>query len=137
MASINFVQRLVLSISLVILVTGAAMVGLSMLSAVNERKKDIGLLRSLGYGKRQVFLIFCFEAAFIGLIAGLIGYLSGFGASFKALDILTLSDGAKPVFALAHLLLTCGLVGLVAVLAALYPAWKGSTVEPSQALVSL
>jgi putative ABC transport system permease protein len=137
MASIDFVQRLVLSISIVLLITAAAMVGLSMLSAVNERKKDIGLLRSLGYGKAQVFLIFCIEAGLIGMIAGLIGYLGGFAASFKALDILTLSDGATPVFAISHLILTCGVISLVAVLAALYPAWKGSAVEPSQALVAL
>jgi len=137
MASINFVHRLVLSISIVILITAATMVGLSMLSAVNERKKDIGLLRSLGYGKSQVFLIFCLEAGFLGIAAGFAGYLSSFAASFKALDILTLGDGATPVFSISHLLLTCGIVGLVAVLAALYPAWRGSTVEPSQALVAL
>lgn len=137
MTSINFVQRLVLIISIILLITAAAMVGLSMLSAVNERKKDIGLLRSLGYGKAQVFLIFCIEAGFIGMIAGLVGYISGFAASFKVLDILTLGDGATPVFAISHLALTCGVISLVAVSAALYPAWKGSSVEPSQALVAL
>ncbi len=136
MASINFVQRLVLSISIVILITAAAMVGLSMLSAVNERKKDIGLLRSMGYGKKQVFLIFCLEAAFLGIVAGFVGYIGGFATSYKALDLLTFSDGLNPVFHVDHLLLSCGLGTLVAVLAALYPAWKGSAIEPSQALIA-
>ncbi len=98
MASVHFVQKLALSVSLVILVTAAAMIGLSMLSAVNERKKDIGILRSLGYGKSQVFPIFCLEAGFIGALAGFIGYVGGFGASFKALDYLALAEGAVSCF---------------------------------------
>jgi putative ABC transport system permease protein len=137
MASVRFVQKLAFSISLVILVTATSMVGLSMLSAVNERKKDIGILRSLGYGKPQIFIIFCMEAGFIGVLSGLAGYLGGFGASFKALEFLSLSDGVSPVFSVPHLLLACVAFGLITVVAALYPAWKGAGVDPSTALVAL
>lgn len=137
MASIHFVQNLALSISVVILVTAAAMVGLSMLSAVNERKKDIGILRSLGYGKPQIFLIFCLEAGVIGMLSGIVGYLSGFGASFKVLELLHIAEGGTPVFSMMHLLLAAGIFSLVTVFAAVYPAWKGAGVEPSAALVAL
>lgn len=137
MASIHFVQHLALSISVVILVTAAAMVGLSMLSAVNERRKDIGILRSLGYGKPQIFLIFCLEAGLIGAISGVVGYLGGFGASFKILAFLAMAEGGSPVFSPTHLLLAGSLFSLVTVLAAVYPAWKGAGVDPSTALVSL
>jgi putative ABC transport system permease protein len=137
MASIHFVQHLALSISLVILVIAAAMVGLSMLSAVNERKKDIGILRSLGFAKAQIFLIFCFEAGLIGAAAGLSGYLSGFAASFQILPLLAIVDGPPPSFSLTHLLLAGVVFGTVAVLAAVYPAAKGAAVEPSTALVAL
>lgn len=137
MESINFVQQLALSISIVILVTAAAMIGLSMLSAVNERKKDIGILRSLGYAKSHVFTIFCLEAALIGLAAGVCGYLAGYGASFKALDILQLSENFQPIFSASQLVGSALLFGCVALLAALYPAWKGAVTEPSQALVSI
>ena len=137
MESINFVQQLALSISIVILVTAAAMIGLSMLSAVNERKKDIGILRSLGYAKFHVFTIFCLEAALIGLAAGVCGYLAGYGASFKALDILQFSDNFQPVFSAGQLIGSALLFACVALFAALYPAWKGAVTEPSQALVSI
>lgn len=137
MASVHFVQKLALSISVVILVTAAAMVGLSMLSAVNERRKDIGILRSLGYGRPQIFVIFCLEAGLIGAIAGVIGYLSGFGASFRVLEFLSMAEGATPVFSAAHLLLAGTTFSLVTVAAAVYPAWKGAGVEPSTALVAL
>ena len=113
------------------------MIGLSMLSAVNERKKDIGILRSLGYGKSQVFTIFCLEAGFIGALAGFIGYVGGFGASFKALDYLALAEGAVPVFSVGHLVLASGVFALITVVAAVYPAWKGASVDPTTALVAL
>jgi len=137
MESVHFVQNLALFVSIVILVTAAAMVALSMLSAVNERKKDIGILRSLGYAKLQVFLIFCVEAGMIGLLSGGAGYLAGYGASFKALELLALTEGFRPVFSVGQMLLTSAVFGGVAVAAALYPAWKGSVIEPSEALVSL
>lgn len=137
MASVHFVQKLALSISVVILVTAAAMVGLSMLSAVNERRKDIGILRSLGYGKPQIFVIFCLEAGLIGAIAGVVGYLSGFGASFKVLEFLAMAEGASPSFSAAHLLYAGCAFALVTIVAAVYPAWKGAGVDPSTALVAL
>lgn len=137
MASIHFVQKLALSISLVILVTASAMVGLSMLSAVNERKKDIGILRSLGYGKGNIFFIICLEAGLIGVLSGTFGYLAGYLASFKVLDLLFLADGATPSFSFAHLIFAGTVFGLVTVLASLYPSWKGAGIEPSAAFVAL
>lgn len=137
MVSVHFVQKLALSISVVILITASAMIGLSMLSAVNERKKDIGILRSLGYSKSRVFMIFCMEAGLIGALAGLVGYLTGFSASIKALEFLSLADGIRPLFSVSQLIVTVAAFGLIAILSALYPAWKGAATEPSTALTAL
>jgi putative ABC transport system permease protein len=137
MESVHFVRNLALFISIVILITAAAMVALSMLSAVNERKKDIGILRSLGYAKLQVFTIFCVEAGLIGMISGVVGYLAGYGVSFKTLAMLGLAGDFEPVFSVIGLLATSLVFGGVTVLAALYPAWKGAVIEPSEALISL
>lgn len=137
MASVRFVQKLALSISLVILVTAAAMVGLSMLSAVNERKKDIGILRSLGYSKSGIFMIFCLEAGLIGAVAGLGGCLAGYAISFKVLEFLTMVEGATPVFSVTQLLVASSAFSIITVVAALYPAWKGAGVDPSTSLVAL
>lgn len=137
MASVHFVQKLAFSISLVILVTASAMVGLSMLSAVNERKKDIGILRSLGYSKIRIFFIFCLEAGLIGLLAGCIGYVVGFGAGYKALDFLSIAGGAKPGFSVLQLFLVCIVFSMISIISAVYPAWKGAGIEPSNALAAL
>ncbi len=137
MFSITFVQRLALILSLVILVTACSMVGLSMLSAVNERKKEIGILRSLGYSKANIFSIFSFEALFLGLSAGVLGYVSGFLLSFPILDLLGIPDEGRLVFSWAAFALACLLIAAVSVLSAALPAYKASRVEPSEALVTL
>jgi putative ABC transport system permease protein len=136
MYTIGFVQNLTLTVSLVILLTACAMVGVSMLQAVAERKKDIGILRSLGYSKPRVFVIFAAEAVAIGMLAGLIGYAGGFMASRKVLDALDMADTTVAFDPLA-LVAACGLFAAVSGLAAAYPAWKASSVDPAEALVSL
>ena len=137
MFSITFVQKLALVLSLVILVTACAMVGLSMLSAVNERKKEIGILRSLGYSKGDVFGVFSFEALFLGLAAGVVGYVAGWALSFPVLSALDIAEGSGLAFGWGAFVLACLAVAGVSVLSAAFPAWKASRVEPSEALVTL
>lgn len=137
MYSVHFVKKLILSVSLVILLTGCSMVGISMLSAVNERKKEIGILRSLGFSRRAVFSIFCAEAASVGLLAGLIGYASGYAVSFRILAVLDMAEGATLAFEPLHLGATALVLALLTSLASLFPAWKAAAIEPSEALVTL
>ena len=137
MYSVRFVKKLILSVSLVILLTGCSMVGISMLSAVNERKKEIGILRSLGFSRRSVFAIFCSEAASIGLLAGLMGYLAGYAVSFRILAVLDMAEGATLSFEPLHLAATALVLALLTSLASLVPAWKAAAIEPSEALVTL
>lgn len=137
MYSIHFVQHLVLAVSVVILLTGSCMVGLSMLSAVNERRREIGILRSLGYSKPQVFGVFCVEALLLGLVAGVLGYVLGWAASFRVLHALDVAEAGGVAFEPLYLAVTCFLVALVTLLAAAFPAWKASRVHPTEALVAL
>jgi len=137
MYSVHFVKKLILSVSLVILLTGCSMVGISMLSAVNERKKEIGILRSLGFSRRAVFSIFCAEAASVGLLAGLSGYVAGFLVSFRILAVLDMAEGASLAFEPLHLVATAAVLALLTSLASLFPAWKAAAIEPSEALVTL
>jgi len=135
--SVHFVKKLILSVSLVILLTGCSMVGISMLSAVNERKKEIGILRSLGFSRRSVFAIFCAEAAVVGLLAGVAGYVAGYFVSFRILAVLEVEGGGPLPFEPLHLVATALVLALLTSLASLFPAWKAASVEPSEALVTL
>ncbi|WFS62744.1 FtsX-like permease family protein [Pseudodesulfovibrio thermohalotolerans] len=137
MYSVTFVKDLAMIVSLVILLTASAMVGVSMLSAVNERKKEIGILRSLGYARGQVFAIFCVEAFFIGVLAGAAGYVAGYAVSFRILDVLDVAADADIAFDWLRYGGVCAVMAGLSVTAALIPAWKAAKVEPSEALLSL
>ncbi|THB67138.1 MAG: ABC transporter permease, partial [Desulfovibrio sp.] len=137
MHSVEFVKQLALIVSLVILLTASAMVGVSMLSAVNERKREIGILRSLGYSRPRVFAVFCVEAFVIGVLAGAVGYVAGYAVSFRILEALDVAAEAGMAFRWLHYVLVCSAIAALAVAAALIPAWKASRVKPSQALISL
>ena len=137
MYSVRFVERLAMTVSLVLLLTACCMVGLSMLSSVSERKKEIGVLRSLGFSRGHVFGVFFLEALFIGLVAGAVGYLAGFGASFKALSLLEIAGDAEIAFHPWFFAAATGGAMLIAGVSAALPALKAARIEPSEALVSL
>lgn len=137
MYAVHFAQNLAFYVSLVILVTACAMVIMSMLSAVNERRREIGIMRAVGFSRTSVFTVFVTEAMGIGLLAGCAGYAAGFGLARYVLDQLHLDEAAVLHADLTQFLATVGTVSLASMLAAAFPAWKASLVEPAEALVAL
>lgn len=137
MYAVHFAQNLAFYVSLVILVTACAMIVMSMLSAVNERKKEIGIMRAVGFSRRNVFVVFVTEALGIGLASGLAGYFAGYSLAGYVLDKLHLTDNAVVRLDFGILAGVVALVSLATALAASFPAWKASRVEPADALVAL
>ncbi len=136
MSATRFVNRMAWSVSGVILLTACFMIGLSIFSAVNERKTEIGLLRSLGFPTRSIFSIFCLEALFMGLCAGIAGYLGGYFASQKIIEALELGK-ADILFAPENFVLTFCAVAALSLLSAAIPSLRATRVDPSKTLVSL
>ena len=65
----------------------------SMMKSINERVREIGTLRSFGFRKMDIVLLFSFEGLFLGVLscmggilvsASLAFFLSHIGLSFKA-----------------------------------------------------
>lgn len=137
MATVSFVKRMGMGVSLVILLTASFMIGLSIFSAVSERKKEIGLLRALGFSRGAVFGVFCLEAMIVGAGAALVGYVGGFGVGQRLLTVLDAAQGATMTFAPSHFALTVAGVLVLSLVASAFPAYKATRVEPSHALVML
>lgn len=115
----------------------------TMVTSVLERTREIGLWKSIGATDGQVRLIFTIEAALIGLLGGLIGLglavIATFPGEVIAAEIIreqATFPVSGPIFRLPLWLMVTGpLVALmVAVVAALYPAWRASRVDPVKAL---
>lgn len=116
----------------------------TMLMAVLERTREIGVMKAVGARNRHVQMIFLFEGALIGLVGGLIGLLAGWAVSFPAdawvrALIQERMEHVKleaSLFVWPAWLVLSGpfFAGLVTTLAAVYPARRAARVNPITAL---
>lgn len=87
--ALTLVKAILISIAAISLVVGAIGIMNSMYTAVMERTKEIGIMKSMGATNKQILYLFLVEAALIGLFGGIIGVFLGnlisFGISGMAL----------------------------------------------------
>ncbi|HEY5513437.1 MAG TPA: ABC transporter permease [Geomonas sp.] len=71
------VKLLMIMVTAVVLISAGSSVTGTMSTTVLERSKEIGLMKAMGGTRWEVMLIFCGEAALLGVLGGLAGYLLG------------------------------------------------------------
>ncbi len=115
-----------LALFVLILVVCGLFLGEASLAGVRARRREIGVLRALGWGRRQVFVLVLGEVAVLGLIAG----LAGSAAS------VALIEGLKLSLPLWRAALVLPVAVVLATLSGLIPAWLAARAEPTDALAS-
>lgn len=119
----------------------------TMLMAVLERTREIGMLRSVGMHKRKVFLMIMMETVFLGAIGGPLGILFGFSTISwlhdRGLDMSMYADaleqyGAEVIFypsmTIAEYVSLMLVVLSTAFIGAIYPAIKAISLNPLEAI---
>ena len=130
MKNLGFLQYATLAIALITLIGAAIGLMNIMLVAVNERTKEIGLIKSLGGKSSEIRAQFLWESILISLMGAMVGILSG--VLFGNIVALLLKTGfVVPWLWVLIGVLVCTLVGL---LAGLYPAYKAAKLDPIVAL---
>jgi putative ABC transport system permease protein len=128
--NLGFLEKGIIGVALITLI--ASSIGLMniMLVAVNERTKEIGLLKALGATKSDIRRQFLFESLLISLMGAIWGILVGliFG---NLLAMLMKSEIVLLWGWIIGGILICSIVGLIA---GLYPAVKASKLDPIVAL---
>jgi len=113
------------------LLVGAVGIFTIMTIGVSERTGEVGLLRALGAGKRQILVLFLVEAIVLSGFGGLAGLLVGLViAGLLDVAVPALPVSYSPEFILAAELLAV----LVGLLAGMLPAARAARLEPVQAL---
>jgi putative ABC transport system permease protein len=121
-------------ISVMAILVGGVGVLNTMLMAVFERTREIGVLRSLGWGRSAILGMILRESLLLGLLGGLAGIGIAFGLIGLASKAPLVGDmfGANwsfDIFARAiGIALALGLLG------GLYPAFRATRLEPVEAL---
>lgn len=119
----------------------------AMLMAVLERKRELGMLLSVGMNKRKVFTMIVAETIFIGLLGGPIGTLLSFLSieyfKAKGIDLSLWAQGLEslgidtmiyPELLTSFYLSVPILVVITTLVSAIYPAIKALSLNPSQAV---
>jgi putative ABC transport system permease protein len=124
------------AIVLISLVIGALAVINTISISVIERRRELGVLRAIGFTKGQIARFILTEGGIIGLIGGLIGALAGLFIAYLMLEA-SVADTGYPLQLVVpmKLILMTGFAGVfVSLLATLYPAWQASSVNIVQAV---
>jgi putative ABC transport system permease protein len=108
---------------------------------INERRREIGILRAMGGTKRFIFKLFFTEALALAAIGGVIGIFASFILiySFQNLIALTLQiPFLWPTIGetLSEAGLALSIVISIGAIASLYPATTNSRLEPYEAIRS-
>ena len=70
---VDIITIVLVSFSSISLIVSSVMIGIITYISVLERKKEIGILRSMGISKRDIQLLFIMENIILGFISGIIG----------------------------------------------------------------
>ncbi len=115
------------------LVVGAIGIITIMVTSVQERRAEIGLMRALGATQRQVMWLFLGEATLLAMVGGGVGILvSGLALGGLALALPSLPIQLDPFYLLLALILSA-LVGLIS---GVLPARRAAKLNPVLALQS-
>jgi len=119
------------------LFVGAFLIFNAFSMTVVERTREYGLLRTIGMTRAQVTRQVLWEAALLGLVGSVLG--AGLGVlmarGLTRLMETLLNQSLTSISVSGDIVLTALLIGLiVAVLAALIPAWQAGRISPLEAL---
>lgn len=124
--TMTLVERTLLALSALVVAVGLAGLMATMLAGLNERRRELAILRALGAGPGDIFLMLIVE----GLLVTTIGALLGTGLLFTAVPLL--APLAQTEFGLhlsARMLSTNEIILLLSIvltglLASLIPGWR-------------
>ena len=105
-----------------------------MLVAVTERTREIGIRKALGATQRDIRRQFLAESAIITIVSGAGGLTLGIGICL-AMSLLTLPDFIPhPAISVVAILSSLVTLGLITVLAGIYPALRAASLSPIECL---
>lgn len=119
----------------------------TMLMAVLERVKELGMLMAIGMNRKRVFLMIMMESVFLAVSGGIVGILLGYGITVLfgqvGIDLSLYAQGLKalgwstmiyPSIGLDTLAGVTGLVILTGIISAIYPAIKALRLNPAESI---
>lgn len=117
------------------LLVGIAGLGVVMVRSVRERRREVGVLRAIGFERRPVTRSFLLEATFIAVEGVVIGIAVAFiGTYGLVLNNSGFAEGFEWSVPWRDVAFVAGLTLVAAVVTAMIPARQAGGIRPAQAL---
>ncbi|KJR42033.1 ABC transporter substrate-binding protein [Candidatus Magnetoovum chiemensis] len=131
--------RGILSVSIILWIMSLFLIAVVFSMIVNERQREIGLLRAMGAKKTDIFKLIMNEASMLSIIGGILGII--FGGAFLYFFSNFIKNSLNvpylwpEIFDFILLICLCLFLSfLTGAIAALYPAVKSMNMEPYAAI---
>lgn len=105
---------------------------LSMYTTITERRKEIGILKSLGASTSFIISTIEGEAFMIGVLGVVVGFLAAFGSAY----LIGRQFGLAFEFSMGWILTAIAIAVGGSLVGALYPAWRASGIDPVEVMVN-
>jgi putative ABC transport system permease protein len=121
------------AVSLLAILVGGIIVIVTMMKAVSERTREIGVLRAIGWKQKRILTMIMGESLILSLIAVAVGLIIGIGI-VELLSITNILRGIMPSFSAFLILKGIGVAFLLGIVGGIYPAYRASRLSPTEAL---
>lgn len=133
------VQLFVYIIATISLLVGGIGIMNTMYTAVIERTKEIGVMKSIGAKNSTIFFIFLIESGFLGMVGGIIGVILGVAFAYGMAYAGSLALGSELIQAHVGLWLMASSLLFAFVIGTFFgvmPAYQASRLQPVESLRS-
>jgi len=118
------------------IIVGLLVLVTTMIKIVSERRREIGLLRTIGIKKAKVMQLILFESLFLALIGLILGILDGYILGYSFVQSMGsvgfgTMEFVMPWNAIAQ---TIVVALVIAVIGAILPAWQAGRIPPAESL---
>lgn len=128
-------RRLGLGVSGVVLAIGGLMVFVTVMGSVQERTREIGVLRAVGFRRRAILSLLFWETGWISLMASVGGAAAGVAAAVLAAPLFGVAGTGVPPIPPAALGVALGTA--LGLLGAIPPARRAAALAPTEAIRTL
>jgi len=131
--SLEMIQRVVSFLQIYVtfgLVIGTVGMAVISIRNVSERKREIGMMRAIGFPRSQVMLSVLLELVVLGIIGLAIGVVNGVLISVGFANM----QGSTLIIPWNDLGVYLGIITLIAIAAGAIPGWFASRIPPAEAL---
>lgn len=138
-ASLNSVNQILSGIQIftiiiasISILVGAIGVTNTMMTSVLERKREIGIMKSIGARNEHIFYQFFIEAGLLGLVGGIIGILIGTGIGYIGTAVLNSFIGSSAQPQISFSLIILAMLGsfIIGSVAGIVPAMRAAKENP-------